>query len=222
MAVRRHVVLPLGVFCALVLTWTAVAARRQASAPSATDLKTLARQSLAKIEGELNVPGLKEPVEIIRDKWGVTHIYARNQDDMFFAQGYVVGQDRLWQLYMWRMGREGRLAEILGPAAFERDRQTRLGLFRGPFDDKEWTSYHPDGKKIFTAWTNGLNAYITLNVGNLPVEFKLTGLKPDLWKPETPLLRSASGDGGELALARLVRRRRCERSDAAAHAGSVE
>ena len=49
-----------------------------------------------------------------------------------------------------------RLAEILGPAAFERDRQTRLGMFRGPYDDKEWTSYHPDGKKIFTAFTNGL------------------------------------------------------------------
>ena len=206
MAVRRHIVLPLAVFCALVLTWTAVAARQQSSDPSAAELKALARQSLAKIDGELNVPGLKEPVEIIRDKWGVTHIYARNQDDMFFAQGYVVGQDRLWQLYMWRMGREGRLAEILGPAAFDRDRQTRLGLFRGPFDDKEWTSYHPDGKKIFTAWTNGLNAYMTLNMANLPVEFKLTGLKPDLWKPETPLLRSASGDGGELALARLVRR----------------
>ena len=95
MAVRRHIVLPLAVFCALVLTWTELAARRQTSAPSATDLKTLARQSLAKIDGELNLPGLKEPVEIIRDKWGVTHIYARNQDDLFFAQGYVVGQDRL-------------------------------------------------------------------------------------------------------------------------------
>jgi penicillin G amidase len=203
MAVRRSILLPLAIAVALIVTWTVgMGALQQPPA----ELKSLARQSLAKIDGELNIPGLHEPVEIIRDKWGVTHIYARNQDDMFFAQGYVVGQDRLWQLYMWRMGREGRLAEILGSAAFERDQQTRLGMFRGPYDDKEWTSYHPDGKKIFTAWTNGLNAYITQNINNLPVEFKLTGLKPDLWKPETPLLRSASGDGGELALARLVRR----------------
>ena len=124
------------------------------------DLKAVARQSLAKIDGELTVPGLQAPVEIIRDKWGVPHIYARNQDDMFFAQGYVMGQDRLWQLYMWRMEREGRLSEILGPAAFEQDRQARQGLFRGPYDAKEWNSYHADGKRIFVAWTNGLNAYI--------------------------------------------------------------
>ena len=91
------------------------------------------------------------------------HIYARNTDDLFFAQGYVMGQDRLWQMEMWRRQREGRLAEILGPAAFERDRQARLLMYRGPFDDSEWTSYHPEGKRIFTAFVNGLNAYIAQN-----------------------------------------------------------
>ena len=88
----------------------------QAPAPSTTrDLKALARQSLSKIDGDLLAPGLREPVEVIRDKWGVPHIYAQNVDDLFFAQGYVMGQDRLWQLEMWRRQREGRLAEILGP-----------------------------------------------------------------------------------------------------------
>lgn len=192
----------------VVASLASLAARQPVGAQRATpDLKAVARQSLAKIDGELTVPGLREPVEIIRDTWGVSHIYARNQDDMFFAQGYVMGQDRLWQLYMWRMQREGRLSEILGAAAFEQDRQTRQGLFRGPYDAKEWNSYHADGKKIFVAWTNGLNAYIAQHLDNLPVEFKMTGLKPEPWKPETPLLRSApAGDGGELALARLVRR----------------
>jgi penicillin amidase len=172
------------------------------------DLKSIARQSIAKLDGDFNVAGLREPVEVIRDKWGVPHIYAKNEADLFFAQGYVAAQDRLWQLYMWRMEHEGRLAEILGPAAFERDRETRLLMFRGPFDDKEWTSYHPHGKAIFTAFANGINAYITLNADNLPVEFKLTGLKPDLWKPETLLLRTAGmGDANaELTLARLVAR----------------
>lgn len=199
MAFRRSLRLSLAAACALLVAW------QVQSAPQ-MDLKTLARQSLAKIDGDFSVPGVREPVEIIRDKWGVTHIYAKNQDDMFFAQGYIIGQDRLWQLYMWRMAREGRMSEILGAAAFEQDKQTRRGLFRGPYDDKEWTSYHPDGKKIFTAWTNGLNAYIAQNMNNLPVEFKLTGLKPEPWKPETPLLRSGAGDGGEITLARLVRR----------------
>jgi len=82
-----------------------------------------------------------------------------------------------------------------------------MAMYRRPIDDEEWTSYHPDGKKIFTAWTNGLNAYIAQAMDNLPVEFKLTGLKPEPWKPETPLLRVGGlGDGGELALARLVAR----------------
>jgi penicillin amidase len=178
------------------------------SPAGAADVKTLARQSLATIDGELNVPGLKEPVEVIRDRWGVPHIYARNVDDLFFAQGYVVAQDRLWQMEMWRRQREGRLSEILGPATIERDRQARLLMYRGPFDDTEWTSYHPEGKRIFTAFVNGLNAFITGSANNLPVEFKLTGIEPELWKPETVLLRAASlGDGSsELQLARLVAR----------------
>ncbi|HEV1287454.1 MAG TPA: penicillin acylase family protein [Bryobacteraceae bacterium] len=198
------------VACTAFVTCSACLAAEQPAAPPAggADLKSIARQSLAKLDGDFNVPGVREPVEIIRDKWGVTHIYAKNEVDLFFAQGYVAAQDRLWQLYMWRMEHEGRLAEILGPAAFERDRETRLLMFRGPFDDKEWTSYHPHGKAIFTAFANGINAYITLNADNLPVEFKLTGLKPDLWMPETPLLRVAGmGDANaELALARLVAR----------------
>ena len=61
------------------------------------------------------MPGLKEPVEIIRDQQGIPHIYAKNDDDMFFAQGYVMAQDRLWQLEMWRRWREGRLAGDLRP-----------------------------------------------------------------------------------------------------------
>ena len=172
------------------------------------DVKELARQSLSKIDGELSAPGLREPVEVVRDKWGVPHIYAKSVDDLFFAQGYIMGQDRLWQLEMWRRQREGRLSEILGPAAFERDRQARLLMYRGPFDTSEWTSYHPEGKRIFTAWVNGLNAYMAQNARNLPVEFKLTGITPRPWTPETVVLRSATfGDASsELQLARLVAR----------------
>src|SRR5258705_7369796 len=93
---------------------------------AARDLKAIARQSLARIDGELKTPHLKQPVEIVRDRWGVPHIYAQNTDDLFVAQGFVTAQDRLWQMDWWKRSREGRLSEVIGAAAFERDRQTRL------------------------------------------------------------------------------------------------
>jgi penicillin amidase len=192
----------------LTLGAPALAVAIVAAQGPAPDLKTLARQSLSQLDGTLNVAGLREPVEVIRDRWGVPHIYARNADDLFFAQGYVMGQDRLWQMEMWRRQREGRLSEILGPDTVDRDRQTRLLMYRGAFDDREWTSYHPEGRRIFTAFANGLNAYIAQHRDNLPVEFKLTGIPPSTWTPEALLLRSATlGDANnELQLARLVAR----------------
>jgi acyl-homoserine lactone acylase PvdQ len=117
MTVRRGLEVAAIVACTAFITFSARMAAEQPVAPPAhgADLKSIARQSLAKLDGDFNVAGLREPVEIIRDKWGVTHIYAKNEVDLFFAQGYVAAQDRLWQLYMWRMEHEGRLAEILGP-----------------------------------------------------------------------------------------------------------
>jgi penicillin amidase len=171
-------------------------------------LTALARAALSPISGELRVPGLRATVEVIRDRWGVPHIYARNTEDLFLAQGYVVAQDRLWQMEMWRRQREGRLAEILGPAATGRDRIARLLKYRGPMDDREWTSYHPDGKRIFSAFAAGVNAFIAERAKNLPVEFTLTGITPEPWTAETLVLRSATfGDASnELALARAVAR----------------
>src|SRR6478752_10441204 len=139
-----------------VATLTAAYSQRVAQAAAAPrSLDELARQSLASIDGNLKVPGLKQPVEIIRDKEGIPHIYARNDDDLFFAQGYVMAQDRLWQQEMWRRFREGRLAEIFGPKAVDYDARARLMMYRGPWDDKEWSSYGPNSKALFTAWANG-------------------------------------------------------------------
>jgi len=205
MAMKRGALAALVVLGVVILAGGVVSARQAAvSAPS--DLKTLARQSLSKIDGELKVAGLKQPVEVVRDKWGVPHIDAQNVDDLFFTQGYVIAQDRLWQMEWWRRSREGRLAEILGPRAFERDRQARLLQFRGPVNDAEWTSYHPEGKRIFTAFANGVNAFMRDAARNLPVEFKLTGIKPEPWTAETLLLRTPSmGDAAaELRLAMNV------------------
>src|SRR5713226_5235701 len=94
---------------------------------------------LAKIDGEIRVPGLKEPVEVLRDRWGVPHIYARNADDLFFAQGFVATQDRLFQLDWWRRQNAGEMAEVLGPSAVEADRFVRLVRYRGDVE-AEWAS----------------------------------------------------------------------------------
>ena len=164
-----------------------------ASAPPAPgSLDALARQALAQIDGDLTLPGLDAPVEIIRDEWGVPHIYAENDHDLFFAQGYVMAQDRLWQMEMWRRWHEGRLAEIFGPAALPYDRRTRLMMYRGPFDETEWTSYHPDAERLFTAHADGVNAFITQHRDTLPVEFQLTGIVPEPWTAETVVLRWAA------------------------------
>ncbi len=153
------------------------------------DVTALARRSLAPLDGTIALPGLREPVEVVRDRWGIPHIYARNVDDLFFAQGFVVAQDRLWQMEMWRRWREGRLAEIFGPAAIPYDERARLMMFRGPWDEAEWTSYHPEGERIFTAFANGVNAFIATRADNLPVEFQLTGIRPDPWTARTVVLR---------------------------------
>jgi penicillin G amidase len=187
-----------GVVCAAVFV--------PSGAQQPDKLMTLARESLSNIAGETNVAGLSANVEVIRDRWGVPHIYAASQDDLFLAQGYVMAQDRLWQMEVWRRQREGRLAEILGATAVDRDRVARMLKYRGPMDDREWTSYHPDGKRIFTAFAAGVNAYIRQHANNLPVEFKLTGITPEPWTAEMLVLRSATfGDvSAELQLARNV------------------
>ena len=91
------------------------------------------------------------------------HIYATNTDDLFFAQGYTIAQDRLWHMEMTRRVAQGRVAEIVGPAALAHDRLVRRLRFRGPFDDKEWTNYHPEARRIFDAYVRGINAFIAQN-----------------------------------------------------------
>src|SRR5213594_2268023 len=81
-----------------------------------------AKAVLPQLQGELSVPGLREPVEVLRDRWGVPHIYAKNQDDLFFAQGFVAAQDRLFQIDLWRRVGMGETAELLGKPGLEGDR----------------------------------------------------------------------------------------------------
>ena len=98
---------------------------------------------------EKKVGGLTDSVEILRDEWGINHIYANNQKDLFFAQGYAAAKDRLFQFEIWRRQATGTVAEILGDRELKRDIGTRLFKFRGDMTS-EMNHYHDDGEEIIT------------------------------------------------------------------------
>ncbi len=153
-------------------------------------LREEAVERLAQIEGAISVPGLEKPVEILRDRWGVAHIYADTLDDLFFAQGFVAAQDRLYQIEIWRRTGAGELAEVFGSEYLSRDRIARLVRYRGDME-AEWNSYSPRAREIAEAFTSGINAYVEANRDNLPIEFELLGFEPGVWRPEHVLLRVA-------------------------------
>jgi penicillin G amidase len=132
---------------------------------------------------KLTVSGLNQPVEIIRDHWGIAHIYAKNENDLFFAQGYNAARDRLFELEMWRRQATGTVAEILGPKELNRDIGNRLFQYRGDMNTElDW--YHPHGAAIIQAFVNGVNAYIDQTEKNpalLTQEFRMLGIKPGEW-----------------------------------------
>src|SRR6201997_1784863 len=159
------------------------------------DLQQRAVMSLAVIRGSEQVPGLYNTVRIRRDRWGVAHIYAGNQHDLFFAQGFVAAQDRLFQMELWKRSGQGRLAEVLGPGALQRDINARLLRYRGEMK-AEYESYSPDTREILEAFTSGINAYIATVSGpgrpGLPIEFQMVGFSPEPWRPEDCLNRMAA------------------------------
>lgn len=131
----------------------------------------------------LAAAGLHQPVEIIRDHWGIAHIYAKDEHDLFFAQGYNVAHDRLFQLEMWRRQATGTVAEILGPKEVERDIGDRLFMYRGDLA-KELNWYHPHGALIINAFVDGINAYIDQTARDaslLTPEFAMLDIKPGKW-----------------------------------------
>ena len=166
--------------------------RSHVAGQSKSDLAAKASSVLSQTSGTLKLSRLQQPVRVLRDEWGIAHIYAESQDDLFFAQGFVAAQDRLWQMDLWRRQGEGKLAEILGPNAIERDKFARLVRYRGDMK-AEYESYAPDAKPIIEAFVRGVNAQIALvkTSGKLPIEFQLAGYEPEPWTPEVCLTRMA-------------------------------
>jgi penicillin G amidase len=139
--------------------------------------------------GSIEVVGLSAPVRVVRDTWGVPHIYAESQDDLFFAQGFIQAQDRLFQMDLWKRAAEGRLSEVLGANFVERDAMTRRFQYRGDMKT-EWASYAPDAKAIAEAFVRGINAWVALAHEHPPEEFVLAGWLPGLWSADDLLNRT--------------------------------
>jgi penicillin amidase len=137
------------------------------------------------------VPGLERPVEVVRDRWGICHVYAGSEHDLFLAQGYSAARDRLFQLELWRRRATGTLAEIQGARALPGDIGARLLKFRGDLG-REMNHYHPRGAEIIGAFVRGINAYIELTErepARLPREFRILGIPPGRWTPEIVVSR---------------------------------
>ncbi|MXX79348.1 MAG: penicillin acylase family protein [Gemmatimonadales bacterium] len=165
------------------------------SAPTVDDLQAGVPDRVAAFEAAdtetLRVPGLEAGVEILKDLWGVSHIYAETEHDLFFAQGYSAARDRLFQFELWRRQATGTVSEILGPRELERDRGARLFRFRGDLE-AELNHYHPRGAEIIRAFTDGINAYIAETDRDpdlLPVEFEMLGIRPQPWTPDVVISR---------------------------------
>jgi len=136
------------------------------------------------------VAGLRAPVRIVIDRWGVPHLFAANEDDLFLAQGFNAARDRLFQIDLWRRRGLGELAEVFGPSFIEQDRATRLFLYRGDMD-REWRTYSSRGRKaaerIAQSFVEGVNAYIDYVAAHperLPWEFKALNYAPAKWRAD--------------------------------------
>ncbi len=141
-------------------------------------------RSLPVTSGTIPLSGLSEDVEVIRDKDGVPHIRAQNERDLYMAQGYVQAQDRLFQMDLSRRQASGRLSEVVGEKAVDRDKFFRtFGLRRAA--QVSFTAYPDEAKELLKWYADGVNAYMkeAEDNGKLPFEFTLLGYKPEKWTP---------------------------------------
>src|SRR4051812_44608141 len=160
----------------------------------------------AQTTGTLQVDGLHAPVTVTRDQWGIPHIVAANTEDLFFAQGFVQAQDRLFQMDLWKRSVQGRLSEVLGANFIQRDSMTRRIQFRGDLE-REWATYGPDAQRTAVAFTNGINAWVRMARADLPEEFTVAGWQPEFWRPEDLLNRTDAFLASHGALTELLRAR---------------
>ena len=132
------------------------------------------------MEGTKTASGLSGKVEIARDEWGVPHVIAETDDDLFFGYGYATAQDRLWQLDYYRRKAHGRLSEVIGPSGIEIDTVSHtIGLTRTA--EENLARFPEKTKRRLQAYTDGINSFMEGSKSNLPIEFDLLGYEPHEW-----------------------------------------
>lgn len=140
----------------------------------------MAHSALPQIDGEIAVSGLSTRVSVARDPHGVPHIIAANAEDLFFAQGYVIAQDRLWQMDLSRRLAEGTAAEVMGAALLEHDKEQRtIGLRQ--VAERSWAALSERDRSYFQAYARGVNAYLEAHRQDLPLEFRVLRYSPRPW-----------------------------------------
>jgi penicillin amidase len=142
---------------------------------------------LPQLDGTLGVPGLQKEVLVERDRWGVPHIRAGSVEDLAEAQGFVMAQDRLWQMDLLRRVSRGQLSEILGPATLEIDKEFRtLGFGRAA--ERDLSQMDPASRAVIEAYARGVNRFIEQHRNQLPLEFSLLKYKPQPWQASDSLV----------------------------------
>jgi penicillin amidase len=142
---------------------------------------------LPQLDGTISLPGLQKEATVERDNWGVPHIRAASLPDAVEAQGYVMAQDRLWQMDLMRRASRGQLSEIVGPLALKSDKQFRtFGFSRAA--DRELAAMDQDSRSMMEAYARGVNLFIAEHQNSLPLEFSLLKYKPAPWQPSDSLV----------------------------------
>ena len=149
-------------------------------------LYSMARSALPQIDGTVAIRGLSAPVSVIRDGHGAPTISAPTMDDLFFAQGYITAQDRLFQMDLMRRAAKGELSEVVGKAALKHDRQQRILGIRAAAERGVQSATSED-RDQFEAYAHGVNAFIESHRNRLPLEFRLLHYSPRPWTLEDSL-----------------------------------
>lgn len=163
------------------------------------------RGSVPSLDADWHLSGLRGPVEIASDAYGVPHAYARDTEDAWFIAGALHARDRLWQMELYRRASQGRLAEILGEAAVPID-QRLLTLGIRAAAEAEWSRVGAPARTALTRYAEGVNAVAATSTGRRRApELQLLGVTPAPWTPQDSLaigrllaFRLAENHGAEL------------------------
>ena len=150
----------------------------------------IARRPLPQLDGSVSVPGISSKVRVVRDEHGVPTIEAATLEDLFFAQGYVTAQDRLWQMDMMRRSAAGELSEVIGESTVKMDRQQRILGLRIAAEAAE-KSISARDRVYFDAYARGVNAFLESHRDRLSLEFRLMKYTPRPWTVTDSLLVGA-------------------------------